>query len=56
MNPVLLPVAVAAALVATTCGAGPSPALAELGSVGELRDAFEADAGKPRLVLLLSPT
>jgi hypothetical protein len=31
-------------------------ALPNLDSMGELRDAFNADIGTPRLVLLLSPT
>jgi len=56
MNRTLLPLTVAAALATATCGAGPKADLPDLGSVGELRAAFEADAGKPRLVLLLSPT
>jgi hypothetical protein len=47
---------VVAALFATTCGAAEAPRLRDLSSVDELKAAFERDAGKPRLVLLLSPT
>lgn len=32
------------------------PSLADLSTVDELRLAFEHDAGKPRVILLLSPT
>jgi hypothetical protein len=48
--------AVAVAMALTTCGAAPEPAIDDLDSVAELRLAFEEDAGRPRLVLLLSPT
>lgn len=44
----------AAALLAT-CGPAPGP-WTELDSIEDLRAAFERDAGKPRIVLLLSPT
>jgi hypothetical protein len=43
-------------LSTVTCAAGERPALRELRSVEELATAFEADAGRPRLLLLLSPT
>jgi hypothetical protein len=57
-------VAVAALLGVTGCGgddtegeaaAGPGE-LRDVSSVGVVADAFDADAGTPRLVLLLSPT
>ena len=35
---------------------GTPPALSDLQSVEELKRAFNRDAGKPRLVLLMSPT
>jgi hypothetical protein len=38
------------------CAPGERPTLHELRSVDELAVAFEADAGRPRLLLLLSPT
>jgi hypothetical protein len=52
---------IAAAVLALGLGAaacrGPAPAtLADIQSVGELKAAFTRDAGKPRIVLLLSPT
>lgn len=52
-----LAVAALLALSGLRCG-GPAAAdeLEELESVQELRERFDADAGKPRLVLLLSPT
>jgi hypothetical protein len=46
----------AAVLVASACGAAPQPTLHDISSVDQLEAAFERDAGKPRLVLLLSPT
>jgi hypothetical protein len=46
----------AAVLVASACGAATQPKLHDISSVDELEEAFERDAGKPRLVLLLSPT
>jgi hypothetical protein len=46
----------AAALLAGTCGAAPQPVLRDISSIDQLETAFERDAGKPRLVLLLSPT
>jgi len=36
--------------------AGPSAPLTNLDSVDQLKDAFNRDAGHPRLILLLSPT
>lgn len=45
------------ALLVFACGARSEPAgLRDISSIDELRAAFERDAGKPRLVLLLSPT
>ena len=45
------------ALVGLRCGgSAAADELEELESVQELRERFNADAGKPRLVLLLSPT
>ncbi len=48
-----------ATLVLAACGGTSAPAggeVAELRSVDQVASAFEADRGKPRLVLLLSPT
>lgn len=47
---------VTAALFAATCGAANGPTLRDISSVDQLKASFERDAGKPRLVLLLSPT
>jgi hypothetical protein len=51
------------ALLVAACGGGASDAVQEndarvvpLRNVDQLATAFEADRGKPRLVLLLSPT
>lgn len=46
----------AAALLLTACTAAAETTLHDLGSVDELRQAFQEDAGKPRVILLLSPT
>ena len=35
---------------------GPSASLSDLSSVDQLKDAFNRDAGHPRVILLLSPT
>jgi hypothetical protein len=46
-------------LVAAGCGGShpkAAPAVPRLTSIGELRDAFNRDAGEPRLVVLISPT
>ena len=39
-----------------TAGGGVPPTLRDLHGVAELEQAFNADVGKPRLILLLSPT
>ena len=47
----------AVAVLALACGAAATKTkLRDISSVDQLRSAFEHDAGKPRLVLLLSPT
>ena len=52
--------AVAALLGVAGCGGGDvdgaSAELQDVSSVAVVKDAFDADAGTPRLVLLLSPT
>ena len=54
MNRHRLRVAAAAlALCAATCSVDP---LHDLGTVDDLAEAFRDDDGKPRLLLLLSPT
>lgn len=45
-----------AAEPAVTVAAVQPAALVDLSTVDELRLAFEHDAGKPRVILLLSPT
>ena len=59
----LVVVALSALLLAGCSGSGHSPKVAtepgkvtELKSVDTLKAAFDADDGKPRLLLLLSPT
>lgn len=37
-------------------GSGPDANLTDLNLIGPLQSAFNADAGRPRLILLLSPT
>jgi hypothetical protein len=52
-------VVLVAATAALTCGAPSTTGksrLRDISSVAELKAAFERDAGRPRLVLLLSPT
>lgn len=49
--------ALAALTIALATGCRPAPpALSNIGTVGELKARFNADAGKPRIILLLSPT
>jgi hypothetical protein len=45
----------AAGVASLACERGPSPWI-ELDSLEDLKTVFERDAGKPRIVLLLSPT
>jgi hypothetical protein len=53
----LRPLAAPLLLLSTlTCAARERPPLHELRSIDELAAAFDADAGRPRLLLLLSPT
>lgn len=54
---------VALALAATGCGNSPSKTstgsqsrLTNLNSIGRLQTAFQTASGKPRLILLVSPT
>ncbi len=37
-------------------GSGPPASLTDLSGVGQLQEAFNRDAGHPRLILLFSPT
>jgi hypothetical protein len=39
-----------------TEGVGPNAAVTELSGVGQLQSQFNAGRGRPRLILLLSPT
>jgi hypothetical protein len=52
--------ALLAVLALASCGGGEGgeqpAALTDVGGIFELRAAFNADEGKPRLLLLLSPT
>jgi hypothetical protein len=49
--------ALAALTVSLLTGCKPAPpTLSDLSSVDELKARFNGDAGKPRIVLLLSPT
>jgi hypothetical protein len=61
----LLPFLLAFALASSACTSGPSPEtdstsrigrVAELRSISELRERFNEDSGKVRLILLISPT
>jgi len=61
----LLPILLALALASSACTSGPSPGtgstsrngrVAELRSISELRERFNEDSGKVRLILLISPT
>jgi hypothetical protein len=61
----LLPILLALALASSGCTSGPSPGtgstsrngrVAELRSISELRERFNEDSGKVRLILLISPT
>ena len=45
-----------AAAVALSIAVHTAPALSDLRSVDELKSLFDHDRGRPRLVLLLSPT
>jgi hypothetical protein len=51
----MLLVAVAVAIV-TMPGAAPAASLAQLSGMSELKGWFNAHTGRPRLILLLSPT
>ena len=61
----LLPILLALALSSSACTSGASPGtgstsrngrVAELRSISELRERFNEDSGKVRLILLISPT
>ena len=61
----LLPIFLALALASSACTSSPSPVtgsttrsgrVAELRSISELRERFNEDSGKVRLILLISPT
>ena len=52
----VLSLAALATLAGSPLAAAEPPTLRNLSGLNEVRDAFNADAGKPRLVLLLSPT
>jgi hypothetical protein len=43
------------AVVSLACGRRPSP-WTELDSLDDLKELFQRDVGRPRIVLLLSPT
>jgi hypothetical protein len=51
-----LAAAVALAFGAACGGGGATPTLSDLNGVEALKTQFNRDAGKPRIVLLLSPT
>jgi hypothetical protein len=42
--------------LAWATGCSRAPSLSNISSVNELKARFNADAGKPRLILLMSPT
>ena len=48
--------AVAAAVVGLSSRPGPNVSLKDLNNLAELREQFNKDAGKVRVLLLLSPT
>lgn len=48
--------ALAMSILAAACGDTHTPTISDLAGVQELKERFNADAGKPRVVLLLSPT
>lgn len=48
--------ALALSILAAACGGAHTPTMSDLAGVQELKERFNADAGKPRVVLLLSPT
>jgi hypothetical protein len=52
----VLALTLAAGVVAAGCRGGGAATLSDLGGVAELQKRFDADSGKPRIVLLLSPT
>jgi hypothetical protein len=52
----LLAAVLALGAVLTGCRGSRPATLADIQSVDELKSAFNRDAGKPRVVLLLSPT
>jgi hypothetical protein len=61
----LLPILLALALASSACTSSSSPVtgsttrsgrVAELRSISELRERFNEDSGKVRLILLISPT
>ena len=61
----LLSILLALALASSACTSGPTPGthptsrngrVAELRSISELRERFNEDSGKVRLILLISPT
>ena len=52
---ILLPLWLVTLASVAGCKAAP-PVLDELDGVNELKARFNADAGKPRIILLLSPT
>ena len=55
LRTILLPLWLLAVASSAGCRAAP-PVLDELDGVNELKARFNADAGKPRIILLLSPT